>query len=86
MRLVFAVDGIDAARDDLIARGIDGRLLRLSAPHELSTFLPYTSDTRRKQMRKFSKDHEAISKAIARAVSRNAAKRHGGPRHRRISR
>jgi hypothetical protein len=33
----------------VFARGIDGRLLRLSAPHELSTFLPYTSDTRRKQ-------------------------------------
>jgi hypothetical protein len=49
MRLVFAVDGIDAARDDLIARGIDGRLLRQSAPHELSTFLRYTSDTRRKK-------------------------------------
>lgn len=47
--LVLAVDDIDAARDDLIARGIDGRLLRLSAPHELSTFLPYTSDTRRKK-------------------------------------
>jgi hypothetical protein len=50
MRLVFALDDIDAARDDLIARGIDGwLLLRLSAPHELSTFLPYTSDTRRKK-------------------------------------
>jgi hypothetical protein len=47
--LVLAVDDIDAARDDLIARGIDGRRLRLSAPHELSTFLPYTSDTRRKK-------------------------------------
>jgi hypothetical protein len=33
----------------VFARGIDGRLLRLSAPHELSTFLPYTSDTRRKK-------------------------------------
>jgi len=49
MPLVFVVDNIDAARHDLIARGIDGRLLRLSAPHELSTFLPYTSDTRRKK-------------------------------------
>ena len=49
MRLVFAVDGIDAARDDLIACGIDGRLFRLSAPHQLSTLLPYTSDTRRKK-------------------------------------
>jgi hypothetical protein len=33
----------------VFARGIDGRLLRLTAPHELSTFLPYTSDTRRKK-------------------------------------
>jgi len=49
MRLVFAVDDIDSARDDWIARGIDGRLLRQSATHELSTFLPYTSDTRRKK-------------------------------------
>ena len=29
--------------------GIDGRLLLLLAPHELSAFLPYTSDTRRKK-------------------------------------
>jgi hypothetical protein len=32
-----------------LPRGIDGRLLRLLAPHELSTFLLYTSDTRRKK-------------------------------------
>ena len=29
--------------------GIDGRLLLLLAPHELSTLLPFTSDTRRKK-------------------------------------
>jgi hypothetical protein len=33
----------------VFARGTDGRLLRLTAPHELSTFLPYTYDTRRKK-------------------------------------
>jgi hypothetical protein len=33
----------------VFARGIDGRRLRLSAPHELSAFLAYTSDTRRKK-------------------------------------
>jgi hypothetical protein len=32
-----------------LPRGIDRRLLLLFAPHELSTFLPYTSDTRRKK-------------------------------------
>jgi hypothetical protein len=33
----------------VFAGGIDGRLLRLTAPHELSTFLPYTYDKRRKK-------------------------------------
>ncbi|HET9867128.1 MAG TPA: hypothetical protein VFQ06_07550, partial [Nitrospira sp.] len=32
-----------------LPRGIDGRLLLLSAPHDLSTFRPYMSDTRRKK-------------------------------------
>jgi hypothetical protein len=32
-----------------LPRGIDGRLFLLLAPHELSTFLPYMSDTRRKK-------------------------------------
>ncbi len=40
----------------VFARGIDGRLFQLSALHEP------TSDTGRKEMRKFSKDPDAISR------------------------
>ena len=36
-------------------------------------------------MRKFGKDSDAHLKALAGAVSRNSAKRHGGPRNRGIS-
>jgi len=43
-----AVSG-NSRDSSVFARGIDGRLLRLTAPHELSTFLPYTYDTRRKK-------------------------------------
>jgi len=48
-----AVSGI---LDFFFARGIDERLFRLAALHER------TSDTRRKEMRKFSKDPDAISR------------------------